>query len=122
MLAIALLLFSWRGLVEGKHWSDKVLKFSFWGLNIGLAMMFLTSLLPIGVLQAMVAYKDGFHVARSAEFWQMPVVRALAHWRLVPDLVIIVLGALPLLWFILTTFPRLRKVGHQPTPQEIEEQ
>ena len=34
MLAIALILFSWRGLVEKKYWNDGILKLSFWGLNV----------------------------------------------------------------------------------------
>jgi hypothetical protein len=34
---------------------------------------------------------------------------------MVPDLIIIVLGALPLLFFLLTTFPRLRKVEEAKT-------
>ena len=51
MLAIALILFSWRGLVENKYWSDRILMVSFWGLNVGLFLMFTTGLLPIGILQ-----------------------------------------------------------------------
>ena len=35
MLSIALLLFSWRGLVDKAHWKDGILKLSFWGLNGG---------------------------------------------------------------------------------------
>ena len=33
MLAIAVILFSWRGLVKKEHWNDKILKVSFWGLD-----------------------------------------------------------------------------------------
>jgi hypothetical protein len=32
----------------------------------------------------------------------------------VPDLIIIVLGALPLLYFLVTSFPRLRRAGEPP--------
>jgi len=38
----------------------------------------------------------------------------LGNWRIVPDTIIIVLGAFPLLYFLITTFPRLRKV-EQPS-------
>ena len=31
MLSVALLLFSWRGLVEKEYWNDGILKVSFWG-------------------------------------------------------------------------------------------
>ena len=109
MLAISLILFSWRGLVEDRYWSDRVLKISFWGLNAGLALMFLTSLLPIGILQVMQSYENGLWQARDASFYEQPVVKALAMWRVVPDLVLIVGGALPLVGFLLYTFPHLRK-------------
>ena len=71
MLAIALILFSWRGLVENKYWSDRILKVSFWGLNGGLFLMFLTGLLPIGLLQVWYSYDQGFWFARSAAFYEM---------------------------------------------------
>jgi len=121
MLAIALILFSWRGLVEKRYWSDRLLKFSFWSLNIGLAMMFITSLLPMGLMQAWYTADKGYWFARRAEFYELPWVSGLAEWRIVPDMILIVFGALPLLWFLATTFFRLRTVGPQPTQKEIEE-
>jgi len=110
MLAIALILFSWRGLVEDKYWNDGILKVSFWGLNGGLFLMFLTGLLPIGLLQVWHTYDQGFWWGRSAAFYEMPIVQVLGNWRMVPDTITIVVGALPLLYFLLSTFPRLRKV------------
>ena len=111
MLAIALILFSWRGLVENRYWSDRILKISFWGLNGGLALMFLTSLLPMGIAQVWYVFTRGAWWARSAEFYELPLVQALAWWRIVPDTILIVVGALPLVWFLLKTYPRLRKRG-----------
>ncbi len=110
MLAIALILFSWRGLVEDRHWNDRLLAISFWGLNVGLALMSLTGLLPIGVIQAWHAYQTGTWFARSADFYNMPVIQQLGNFRMVPDLIIIVVGALPLLYFLVTTFPKLRAI------------
>ncbi|HEX7551057.1 MAG TPA: cbb3-type cytochrome c oxidase subunit I [Candidatus Methylomirabilis sp.] len=111
MLAIALILFSWRGLVENRYWDDATLKLSFWGLNGGLVLMFLTGLLPIGLYQVWYSYDVGFWFARSAAFYELPVVQALGTWRMVPDTIVIVLGAFPLLYFLIKTFPRLRRVG-----------
>ncbi len=110
MLAIALILFSWRGLVENAFWNDRLLKLSFWGLNGGLFLMFSTGLLPLGILQVWHSYAQGFWYARSAAFYDLPIVQTLGNWRIVPDTVIIVLGALPLLYFLLSTYPRLRQV------------
>jgi nitric oxide reductase subunit B len=111
MLAIALILFSWRGLVENKYWNDGILKLSFWGLNGGLFLMFLTGLLPIGLLQTWYSLDTGFWYARSAAFYELPAVQTLGFWRIVPDTIIIVLGAFPLLYFLISTFPRLRQAG-----------
>jgi nitric oxide reductase subunit B len=111
MLAIALILFSWRGLVQDKYWHDGLLKLSFWGLNVGLFLMFSITLLPMGVMQTWYSYEKGVWFSRSADFYEIPIVQTLANWRLVPDLVIIVLGAVPLLFFLVITYPRLRRVG-----------
>jgi nitric oxide reductase subunit B len=111
MLAIALILFSWRGLVENRYWDDTALKISFWGLNGGLFLMFSTGLLPIGLYQVWYSYDVGFWFARSADFYNLPVIQALGNWRIVPDTIIIAGGAFPLLYFLFKTFPRLREVG-----------
>ena len=37
-------------------------------------------------------------------------MQALGFWRIVPDAIIIVLGAFPLLYFLASTFLKLRKV------------
>lgn len=111
MLAIALILFSWRGLVEQRYWNDRILGVSFWALNGGLFLMFSTGLLPIGLYQVWYSFDVGFWFARSAAFYEMGVVQALGNWRIVPDTIIIVGGAFPLLYFLITTFPRLRKAG-----------
>jgi nitric oxide reductase large subunit len=107
-LAIALILFSWRGLVENRFWNDRLLAVSFWGFNGGLFLMFLTGLLPIGLSQLWYSYDVGFWFARSAAFYELPAIVALGTWRIVPDTIIILLGAFPLLYFLITTFPRLR--------------
>ena len=120
MLAVSLMLFSWRGLVEKRYWHDGILKLSFWGLNFGLFLMFTTSLLPIAIMHIQAVFEHGFHFARSQAFWEQPHVQGFAKWRVVPDLVIIVFGALPLLWFLLTTFMRLRPADHKPSEDEIK--
>jgi nitric oxide reductase subunit B len=113
MLAIALILYSWRGLVDGKYWNDGILKLSFWGLNGGLFLMFSTGLLPIGLLQTWYSYDQGLWFARSAAFYELPIIQTLGNWRIVPDTILIVLGAFPLLYFLISTYPRLRAVENK---------
>jgi nitric oxide reductase subunit B len=113
MLSIALLLFSWRGLVDKAHWKDGILKLSFWGLNGGLFLMAFATLLPVGAMQTWTAFKDGLWVARSADFFERGAVVFLGTFRMIPDLIIICLGVLPLAWFLITTYPRLKAVEIQ---------
>ena len=121
MLAIALILFSWRGLVETKYWNDGILRLSFWGLNVGLFLMFTTGLLPIGLLQVWTSYDQGFWYARSAAFYEQPLVQTLGNLRAIPDGIIIVLGAFPLLYFLLRTYPRCARRRRRPLPTRTEQ-
>jgi len=111
MLSIALLLFSWRGLVGRAYWNDRILKLCFWGFNGGLAMLALGTLFPIGVLQSWTSFKYGLWVARDASFFERGFVTVLGTVRIIPDLTIILLGVLPLLYFLLRTYPHLKAVG-----------
>ena len=108
MLSIALLLFSWRGLVEKQYWKDGILKLSFWGLNGGLFIMAFATLLPVGAIQTWVAFKEGYWVARSADFFEKGIIVFLGTFRFIPDLIIICLGVLPLVYFLITTYPHLK--------------
>ncbi|MBN1569345.1 MAG: cbb3-type cytochrome c oxidase subunit I [Acidobacteria bacterium] len=114
MLSVALLLFSWRGLVEKQQWRDRPLALSFWGLNIGLLTMTLVTLFPIGIAQAWTSYRDGLWAARDVSFFERPMVAALGQLRMVPDTIIIVLGVIPLVYFLFRTYPHLKS-------QEIKE-
>jgi len=100
LLAISLLLFSVRHIVSRISWSDTALKWSFWGLNGGLASMVVFSLIPSGFYQFYFAVKHGLWYARSPEIASGPIVRALSWARLVPDVVFAV-GAIILFVFLL---------------------
>jgi nitric oxide reductase subunit B len=100
MLAISLMLFAVRHIVSRTSWSDKMLKWSFWGLNGGLASMAVFSLIPSGFYQFYFAVKHGLWFARSPEITSGPVIRAFSWARLVPD-VIFASGAIILFVFLL---------------------
>jgi nitric oxide reductase subunit B len=114
MLSIGLLLFSWRGMVRKEYWNDRILKLSFWGFNAGLFLLTGGTLFPVGVIQAWTSYRDGLWAARDASFFEGGVVRFLGTVRVIPDLTIIVLGVLPLAYFLFRTYPHLK-------PPEIKE-
>jgi nitric oxide reductase subunit B len=108
MLSVALLLFSWRGLVQKAYWKDGILKLAFWGLNGGLFLMAFTTLLPVGAIQAWISFRDGLWMARSADFFERAEIVLLGTFRVVPDLIIICLGVVPLAYFLITTYPHLK--------------
>jgi nitric oxide reductase subunit B len=96
MLAIALALFSLRNIVEPEHWKEKWIMVGFWGLNIGLMGMIVVTLFPVGVLQALESFNNGFWSARSLEFYQQPLINKLLWLRVLPDSVFLLAGIVPL--------------------------
>jgi nitric oxide reductase subunit B len=100
MLGIALVLFCLRGLRGQMAWDARPLKVAFWCLNIGLALMGLLTLLPLGTMQLLAAVEHGYAYARSAEFMQKPIV-AMLIWMRVPGDTVFSVGALSLTWFVL---------------------
>ena len=70
MLAVALLVFVLRQMSTEENWRkvEKYVRVSFWGLNIGLALMVALSLFPSGVLQLLDVIRNGYWHARGAAF------------------------------------------------------
>ena len=112
MLGIGLMLFCLRGLKPDVVWNEKLLKTSFWSLNIGLAGMSLLTLLPLGILQLSAALEHGYWYARSAEFMQQPIVDMLV-WMRVPADTLFSVGALSLVWFVASLWVAPRR---EPLP------
>jgi nitric oxide reductase subunit B len=100
MLGIGLVLFCLRSLRPGQAWKNWPLWTAFWAINVGLALMVLLSLLPIGLLQTWAAVEYGTWYARSAEFLQTGMMDTLRWLRVIGD-TIFALGALALGGFVL---------------------
>jgi nitric oxide reductase subunit B len=87
MLGIGLTLFCLRAMNPHAVWSERLLKWSFWGINGGLMAMVLLSLLPIGIAQTIASIDTGMWYARSAEFMQQPYLQKLRWLRMVGDVI-----------------------------------
>lgn len=77
--------------------NDKLMNFGFWTLNIGLALMIVTSLLPIGVFQAHASISQGLWYAKGETFMQQPILQQLRWIRTFGDVVFII-GSLCVFW------------------------
>jgi nitric oxide reductase subunit B len=100
MLGLGLTLFCLRALKPGHRWKQGALKLSFWSLNVGLSLMVLLSMLPVGLLQAWASIERGTWYARSAEFLQSGLMQTL-RWMRVPGDILFAVGAVFFAWFVL---------------------
>jgi nitric oxide reductase subunit B len=113
MLGIGLMLFCLKAMNPGIKWNEKILKFSFWAMNLGLAAMVLFSLLPVGLLQTWASVDQGYWYARSPEFLKTPVMQTL-RWMRVPGDTVFALGALALTGFVFSVSTQLfRQQSHE---------
>src|SRR5581483_9429361 len=76
-----------------EDWNDRLVGFSFWGLNLGLAWMVFANLFPIGILQLGDAVANGYWHARSIEFLNN---HAFIEWLRLPGDLLFIAGIVPL--------------------------
>ncbi len=96
-LALGFVLLILRYIRPTLQFDEKLMKMAFWTMNIGLALMLFTSLLPVGFIQFYAAATEGLWYARSEAFMQQPLLQNLRWFRTVGDMVFIV-GALGISW------------------------
>ena len=99
MLGIGLMLVCLRAMNPGAEWKENWLRLAFWGMNIGLFMMCVGSLLPVGLAQTWASVEHGYWFARSTEFLGSPLMQKL-RWMRVPGDTVFALGALILVAFV----------------------
>jgi nitric oxide reductase subunit B len=100
LLSLGLVLLVARFLSGRRAWRELPIAVAFWGTNIGLALMVLLSLLPIGIAQAWASVEYGLWYARSADFLQLPWLGTLRWLRIVGD-TIFMMGTGALAYFML---------------------
>ena len=106
MLALALMVFSFRQVLSDEQWKtvEKHVGVSFWGLNIGLALMVALNMFPGGVLQMWDVLNNGYWHARSFEFIHGSTMQVLEWLRIPADLMFIFVGVVPLVIAGLRTY------------------
>ena len=84
-----------RSCAEPRVW----LRFAFWGMNAGLFIMCVGSLLPVGLAQTWASVEHGYWYARSTEFLGLPYMQTL-RWLRVPGDTLFAVAALVLVSFV----------------------
>jgi nitric oxide reductase subunit B len=97
-LGLGLLLFCLRAMKPELIWKEGLIKFAFWGINIGCLAMMVLSLLPIGLMQTAESITNGYWSARSPEFMQTEVMQFFRWMRVLGDTIFAV-GAIAFVWF-----------------------
>ena len=114
-LAIAAMLFCGRWNIGAERWNPRLLKTIFWSLNIGLMLMVVMDLFPVGVHQLAVAMTDGYAYARSAAYIEGGTFQVFTWLRGVGIVVVVVGGVVPLVWFMVSRWMTLKPAQ---SPQE----
>jgi nitric oxide reductase subunit B len=124
ILGIGLMLFVLRSLYRNKKWNNRLLGFAFWATNIGLMLMLILSLLPVGIAQAVASVNKGMWYARSPQFLEQPLIGTLKWLRIVGDS-IFALGLFAFVWFVFSLHFRGNKMDNvdpresTPNPDDL---
>ncbi len=87
LLSLGLVLFMVQSTFPKRSWDDRLMRFAFWGLNGGLVLMIILTLLPIGLIQFKASLHEGLWYARGLELMQTSQIQALRWMRMLGDVV-----------------------------------
>ena len=117
-LSIAAVLFCSRHVITSRRWNARLLRSTFWAINVGLLLMVVMDTFPAGVLQFRSVVENGYWVARSQEFILGGAFQVLTWMRAVGG-VLFFAGVIPLLYFMISRLNSLKPVA---TEQRSEKQ
>jgi len=107
-LAIATMLFCGRWVIPSDKWSPKLLRTSFWSLNLGICLMIVLDLFPVGIHQLTVAIEEGYAYARSNAYIESTTFQTFTWLRGFGAALFFFGGVLPLVWFMVTRWFSLK--------------
>ena len=104
------MVFVFRQVSSDLEWEhvEKYIRISFWGLNIGLALMVVSNLFPGRVMQLTDVLNNGYWHARSLEYLHKRIMHTIEWLRLPGDVIFILIGVLPLIIASGKTYKSLR--------------
>ncbi len=118
-LSVATVLFCCQLMSYSHRWKARLLKTVFWSVNVGLLLMVLLDLFPVGIWQFRTVVEEGFWFARSNTFIESTGFQTFTWLRIVGGSVFVVGGVVPLTWFVLSIRKHLKKEKADPNDYEI---
>ncbi len=118
-LAIAAMLFCGRWVIGPARWNAGLLRRVFWSLNLGLMLMVVFDLFPVGLHQLSASMREGYAYARSQEYLGGTVFQTLTWLRGVGVAVFVFGGVLPLIWFMVTRARALKPARAMTEPYVV---
>lgn len=120
-LALAAVLFCSRLVMKDHVWRPRLTRIAFWSINIGLLLMVILDLFPVGLYQFLTIVEHGFWYARSAEFVDGTTFQTFTWLRIVGGALFTLGGVIPIIWLIMRGPRNLRTAG-TPTVSLSSEQ
>ncbi|MBS1949094.1 MAG: cbb3-type cytochrome c oxidase subunit I [Bacteroidetes bacterium] len=108
-LALTAVLFCSQMLIKKEWWRPRLIRTAFWSINIGLLLMVLLDLFPVGIWQFQSVASNGLWFARSHQFIESTGFQTFTWLRIIGGSLFTVGGVMPLLWFITTRRKRLKE-------------
>ena len=115
-ISLAALLFASRLMLKSNRWREKLVKFSFLSINVGLMLMVILDLFPAGAIQFQSIVDHGLWLARSEAFTGQGAFKMLTWLRGIGASVFFFVGVIPLAWFIVS-----RSLSLKPTSVTVHE-
>ncbi len=108
-ISLAAMLFASKILLKPDRWNRKIVKISFWSINVGLMLMVILDLFPAGAIQFKSVLDNGLWFARSNEFITESAFESLTWLRGIGASLFLFSGVIPITWFIVTRARSLKK-------------
>ncbi|ELZ02109.1 nitric-oxide reductase large subunit [Natrialba aegyptia] len=114
LLAMGMAVYILRLTTRDAGWTSRRLRWSFWLCNVGLALMIVLSLLPIGFLQLETSFTHGYAAGRSLEFYNDGLIQTL-FWLRFPGDTLLIFGAALFAWEVAAKLLFRRKKATEGT-------
>ncbi len=101
-LSLAAMFFCARYLLPEARWNATLIRRIFWSINIGLFLMVMLDLFPVGIHQLWQVTERGLWFARDEAYIQSDTFQWLTWSRIVGGLLFTCGGVIPLTWFMLS--------------------